>query len=299
MTTDQWFSAHLFPPEGSTAASNLSETISLVFSLSGGVIQHVCSLHGFPRQSERPPDRWDLHDSSEHGHQPRRKLALHHGAVAGGSVDLEGVPRSRRPELRLCSGSWSEWAEQSSTASSDVRNSPGLSLFPPPAVCEGRGRLCNNARRLLRGVPGVRGDRVNLVALVREEDEAAAGAEPRGVEVPCESVTTQHAAVSPPQNGPTARPAGNPPINSLTEPLWLCFGSCTHQTFVLRCLTCLWQNVLFYTKFTFFLSFFLFLFCCLKQSNQIRLNFRKKKPFICMNSKMKLHRCEFSTSDPF
>lgn len=46
------------------------------------------------------------------------------------------------------------------------------------------------ARRLLRRVSGVCGHRPNLVAVAREEDEAAAGTEPRGVEMPSKPVMT-------------------------------------------------------------------------------------------------------------
>lgn len=48
-----------------------------------------------------------------------------------------------------------------------------------------RGRsLRDDAGRLLRGVGGLRADWPDLVGVAGEEDEAAAGGEPRGVEVP-------------------------------------------------------------------------------------------------------------------
>lgn len=63
----------------------------------------------------------------------------------------------------------------------------------PSAAVRPRGRrLRDNAGRLLRGVGGVRGDRSALVGVAGQEDERAAGKEPRGVEVRSASLTVGH-----------------------------------------------------------------------------------------------------------
>ena len=41
--------------------------VSRVFT-PGGAVQYVRGLHGLPRQSERPPHWWDVHDPAEHSH---------------------------------------------------------------------------------------------------------------------------------------------------------------------------------------------------------------------------------------
>lgn len=59
-------------------------------------------------------------------------------------------------------------------------------MFKPLAVCEGRRRLCDDTGRLLRGVCGLCCDGFSLVGVVREENEASAGAEPGCMEVQSE-----------------------------------------------------------------------------------------------------------------
>lgn len=57
-------------------------------------------------------------------------------------------------------------------------------------MCERGRRLCDDAGRLLRGVGGVRRDWSGLVGVAGQENEAAAGREPRGMEVPLMTIST-------------------------------------------------------------------------------------------------------------
>lgn len=80
-------------------------------------------------------------------------------------------------------------------ANSCLAGPPGVTVPPllaPAAVRQGGRRLRDNAGRLLRGVGGVCADWSAVVGVAGQEDERAAGEEPRGVEVPSGPLTVSH-----------------------------------------------------------------------------------------------------------